>query len=248
MLLVVLRSHARHGDPHFCVQFLVVLFEAKRIHTHGQVSSGPATDGVAEVGTFWKENIHNQPMELFRLVVTKWMIAPSHLFRRKVFLLHLHLLLVFSLILDLVPKLSLVLQFLLFCPFLCLTPITAMLVVIPVVFKTCLACSFELFEGTPFKHQAYSVQPCTKGSDSTSLHPPCKFCFCSLEDRLASTALPCSSWYNGLGRKASQCTGGQWEAPLYPVALQLGSLVSLAGINVPLPTFFLLPLAPTSNG
>jgi hypothetical protein len=51
---------------------------------------------------------------------------------------------------HLVSKLALVLNFLLFCPLFCSSPFTTMFVVVLVVFKTSLACSFKLFKGSIF--------------------------------------------------------------------------------------------------
>jgi hypothetical protein len=94
---------------------------------------------------------HYQPVKLLCLVITELMITPSQSWCRQVLLLHLrYLLLVFFLVFDLVSKLALVLNFLFFCPHSSFTPFTTMLMVVPVVFETGLACSFELFEGAIF--------------------------------------------------------------------------------------------------
>jgi hypothetical protein len=85
---------------------------------------------------------------LLCLVIAKPMIALSHSRRRQVLLLHFQLLLVFSLVFYLVSEFAFLLNFLLFCPLFSLAPFATMLVVVPVVLKTSLACSFELFEVT----------------------------------------------------------------------------------------------------
>jgi hypothetical protein len=77
MLVVVPRGDTRHAYPKFFVQFPVIPFVAKRIYTHGKVSSRPTANRTTEVRSFWKKNIHNQPVQLLRLVVAKFMVAPS---------------------------------------------------------------------------------------------------------------------------------------------------------------------------